>query len=224
MKLTILMPSLNEEEGIKKTINEIPIQQIKNLGYEVEILVVDGGSTDRTKEVAKENGAKIIQTKKGYGRQYKFGFSQPLGDIIITADSDGSYPMNEIPKLLKIFQKENLDFINTNRFAKMTKGSMKPINLFGNKILTFLTNFLFSLNLKDSQSGMWILKKEMLPKITLKSNGMSLSQEIKIEAFKKFKAKEIDSSYQKRVGKIKLKTIKDGLANVFHLFRKKLFD
>lgn len=222
MKLTILMPALNEEKGIGKTIDGIPIQQLKNLGYELEILVVDGGSNDRTREIAKEKGALVIQTKKGYGRQYKFGFSQARGEIIVTADSDGSYPMEEIPELLDVFQKENIDFISTNRFALMEQYSMRFINLLGNKVLTFLTNLLFSLNLKDSQSGMWVIRKRMLEEIKLGSNGMPLSQEIKIEAFTKFKAKEINSTYKKRVGQIKLKAVRDGWDNLYHLFKKRL--
>lgn len=223
MKLTILTPALNEERAIGKTIDSIPLQKLKELGYEVEILVIDGGSGDKTKEIAKEKGARVIQSERGYGRQYKLGFSQAQGDIIITADSDGSYPMEGIPRLLAIFQKEGLDFISTNRFAFLDRGSIRLLNKVGNKVLTFFTNLLFSLNLKDSQSGMWVVRKAALEKINLKSNGMSLSQEIKIEAFSKLKAKEIDSTYRKRIGEAKLKTLRDGWNNLYSLFKKRLF-
>lgn len=221
MELTILMPALNEEKAIGKTIDSIPLKQLNDIGYEVEVLVVDGGSKDKTREIAKEKGALLVQSEKGYGLQYKVGFNKSSGDIIVSADSDGSYPLAEIPRLLEFFNKENLDFISTNRFAFMDKGSMRFLNKVGNKILTFFVNFLFSLSLKDSQSGMWIIRKKALEKIKLKSNGMALSQEIKIEAFTKLKAKEIDSTYKKRIGETKLKAFRDGWNNLYNLFEKR---
>lgn len=222
MKLSIIMPSLNEEQAIKKTISNIPLAEITRRGFDVEILLIDGKSTDNTKKIAQENGAIVFCCQKGYGKQYRYGFEKATGDIIVTADSDGSYPMEEVPSLIDILIRDNLDFISTNRFTHVRKGSMKTINLFGNKFLTFLTNILFSLNLKDSQSGMWIFKRSILKKISLSSDGMSFSQEIKIEAFKKVSAKEIDSSYYKRIGKTKLLILEDGWKNIQHLFKKKI--
>jgi len=223
MLLTILMPALNEEKSIGQTIKNIPLAKLKETGYDAEILIVDGGSTDKTVEIAKNLGARVIQSEKGYGRQYRLGFKEARGDIIVTADSDNSYPMEEIPELVEILKRQNLDFISTNRFAGLSKGSMRPLNYLGNKVLTFATNFLFSLNLKDSQSGMWIFKKDILDKINLTSNGMPLSQEIKIEAFKKLQAREVDSSYKKRIGEVKLRMFKDGWENLKHLIKKRFF-
>lgn len=216
------MPSFNEEESIGKTISQIPMIELKEMGFEVEILVVDGESLDDTVKIAKFMGAKVINSERGYGRQYRKGFNEALGEIIITADSDCSYPMEEIPKLLRILEEEKLDFISTNRFASMGADSMNPTNKFGNKVLTILTNFLFCLKLKDSQSGMWIFRKNILKKIKLTSNEMPLSQEIKIEAFKKFKAKEVDSSYKKRIGRVKLRKFIDGLDNIANLFKRRI--
>ncbi len=221
MDLTILMPSLNEEDSIGETIDSIPFKRLNELGYKTEVLVVDGGSRDKTRKIAGEKGAKVVQSLAGYGLQYRIGFRKAGGKIIVTADSDCSYPMEKIPYLLDIFQKQELDFITANRFGFMEKGAMKIINRFGNKILTFFLNFLFHLDLKDSQSGMWVLKKEALKKLSLTSRGMSLSQEIKIEAFTKLKAKEVDLNYKKRKGEVKLKLIRDGFDNFYNLFKKK---
>jgi hypothetical protein len=147
------------------------------------------------------------------------GFKKAAGEIIVTADSDCSYPMEQIPDLIKILREENLDFISTNRFANMDRKSMMHLNKIGNIILTFLTNLLFSFDIKDSQSGMWIFRKEILDKIKLTGNGMSLSQEIKIRAFKNLKAREVDSTYRKRVGKVKLRMFVDGIDNLYNLFK-----
>jgi hypothetical protein len=223
MLITVLLPSLNEEKGIKETINSIPMHYIKMIGYDLEILVVDGGSKDKTREVAQEHGAKILLTKTGYGRQYILGFRHSKGDIIVTADSDASYPLEKMCDYIKILIDEDLDFITTNRFADMRKGSMRKINKFGNIFLTFFTNLLFGLRLNDSQSGMWIIKRSVLDRIKLTSLGMALSEEIKIEAFRKLKSKEIPSTYYKREGRTKLSIIKHGLENFLFLFKKKIF-
>jgi glycosyltransferase involved in cell wall biosynthesis len=219
-KLTILMPSLNEELSIAKTIKAIPVEELRP-NYDIEVLIVDGGSTDQTIELAKQQGAKVIECKRGYGRQYRQGFKEARGEVIVTADSDNSYPMQEIPSLLKILSKENLDFITTNRFANIRKKAMRPLNRLGNIFLTLVVNLLFSLKLSDSQSGMWVIRKSILPKLRLTSDGMALSQEIKIEAFKKAKAKEVDSSYYKRIGKVKLRMFRDGCGNLYHLIWKR---
>jgi dolichol-phosphate hexosyltransferase len=222
MKLTILMPALNEEKSIGKTISRIPIAKLRDMDWESEILVVDGGSNDRTIEIAENLGAKVLKSPRGYGQQYQAGFQKSGGDVIVTADSDCSYPMEEIPDLLKILVGEKLDFISTNRFAFMEKDSMRLLNKLGNKVLTLITNFLYNLNLKDSQSGMWVIRREILPKIKLTSAGMPLSQEIKIEAFRKFRAKEVNSSYRKRVGKVKLRMFLDGMDNLTSLLKRKI--
>ena len=216
------MPALNEEESIGKTISLIPLTKLRELGYDPEILVVDGGSHDNTAGIASASGAKVINSPRGYGRQYRLGFKTALGEIIITADSDCSYPMEEIPKLLNMLETENLDFIHTNRFAFMDLDSMMPLNKFGNKVLTLFANLFFRYRLKDSQSGMWIFRKKILDDINLSGNGMSLSQEIKIKAFRNCKAREIDSCYRKRVGKVKLRMFVDGCDNLFNLFKMRI--
>lgn len=222
MLVTILMPSLNEELAIGKTLDNIPTQQLTEAGFQVEILIVDGGSNDRTVEIVKNKGVKIITCKKGYGLQYQEGFKNCQGEIIVTADSDGSYPMERIPDLLKIFIDAQLEFITVNRFASLGSKSMRLLNRIGNAFLTLVTNLIFSLNLKDSQSGMWIIKKEGLNKLFLVSEGMAFSEEIKIEAFNKLKSKEIQGSYYKRIGGSKLRIIQDGWSNLIFLFKKSL--
>lgn len=220
-KLTILMPALNEEKGISDTIKTIPKKEIGAMGFSIEILVVDGKSKDLTAKVAKKCGARVISSDRGYGRQYKKGLLNSKGDIIITGDSDGTYPFEDIPQYLKYFLDKNLKFATINRFAKLEAGSMHFSNKVGNILLTVFTNLLFGVKLKDSQSGMWIISKDILPKLNLTSDGMPFSQEIKIEAFRKFKSEEIPGFYKKRLGVTKLSKIKDGFGNLLHLFKKR---
>ena len=150
--ISIVIPALNERDGIAKTIQAIPKAELESLGYEVQILVVDNGSTDGTGEVAKKAGAEVVfEPKIGYGSAYKTGFVHARGSIIATADADLTYPMEDISKLIKMLEDEELEFITTNRFAFMGKGAMSPLHRLGNAILNLATRLLFGLHLKDSQ-------------------------------------------------------------------------
>lgn len=218
--VSIIIPTLNEEKGIENTIKMIPFDNIIKNGYEIELIVVDGNSEDNTVEFARRNGAKIIlEKRRGYGRAYKTGFLKSKGDIIITMDADGTYPANKIPEYLLQFEKMKIDFMTINRFSNMEKGSMNLLHKIGNKVLSFILRMLYSIKIKDSQSGMWIMRKSFIDSIMLQSDGMPLSQEIKIIAFKYFNSIEIDGTYNKRLGDAKMSLVKDGFSNLFDLFK-----
>lgn len=217
MKVSVVIPTINEEKSIGKVIDSIPKTD------EIEIIVVDSDSTDRTKEIAASKGARVInEPRRGYGRAYKTGFREAKGDIIVTMDGDCTYPAEEVPKLVELLEKENLDFITCNRFAKMERGAMSKKHKIGNWILTIFTRLLFGVHIQDSQSGMWVFRKKILDKLNLTSDGMPFSEEIKIEAWKKgFKCKEVPIQYRVRIGEVKLSSWKDGIKNLKFLFKKR---
>jgi glycosyltransferase involved in cell wall biosynthesis len=217
--VSIVIPVLNEEKGLQKVLDEIPKKELEKMGYKCEIIIVDGGSTDRTREIASENGTKvIIEPRRGYGRAYKTGFSNASGDIIVTLDGDYSYPAYLIPKLVKMLDIYRLDFISTDRMKKFKHKSFPLLHIIGNKILTYMTRLLFRVNVNDSQSGMWVFRKSILDKVELLADGMAFSEEIKVIAFRLFKSTEIPVPYRKRIGKQKLNTLIDGMKNTLHLF------
>lgn len=222
-KLTIVIPALNEEKGIGPVLREIPVVILKKMGYEVEILVIDNDSEDNTRHIARNHGATvIIQPIRGYGNAYKAGFANATGDIIATGDADLTYPFSDLPKILKKMEKEDLDFINTNRLKYISTKVMSPSHIFGNAILTLLTKILFRVPFIDSQSGMWVFKRSIWKKLKVHSSGMPFSQELKIEAYiRGFKCGEIPIRYRARAGEKKLNTIGDGIGNISHLFVKK---
>ncbi len=226
MKISFVIPTLNEEEGIRRTIDKINKEEFKKRGMSVEIIVVDGNSKDATREIAKEKGAKIIiEPRKGYGRAYKTGLIKASGEIIITGDADATYPFEIAHEYVDILLKENLDFITTNRFAKLEKGAMSFKHFIGNLILSLTLRILYGLKIKDSQSGMWVIRKDAIKKIKNIedfSDGMAFSEEIKIEMFKKARAKEIDSFLYTREGKAKIQSWRDGWNNLIYLFKKRI--
>src|SRR5271163_3668926 len=94
LRITVIIPCLNEEQGIEKVLRRMP-------SFVDEVIVVDNGSTDRTSDVARSLGAQVIREEvRGYGRSYKRGFASATGDIIITLDGDHSYPPDAISYLL----------------------------------------------------------------------------------------------------------------------------
>ena len=226
--ITVILPTLNEEKGIGKTIDSINKEYFKNHGWNLEIIIVDGDSKDKTREIAKKKGAKIIiEKRKGYGRAYKTGMPQATGEIIVTGDADATYPFDRIHQYIQLLIDKDLDFITTDRFAELKHGSMSVKHYFGNTILAISLRILFFINIRDSQSGMWIFKKNALEKIQplqIFNDGMPFSEEIKIEMFKakNVKTRETPSALHPREGEVKLESFKDGWRNLKFLFKKRI--
>jgi dolichol-phosphate hexosyltransferase len=224
--LTIVIPALNEEQGIETTIRAIPRHDLEQMGYAVQILVADNGSTDRTAELARQAGADVVfEPERGYGSALKAGFNSASGDVIITADADATYPLESIPLLLNTLENEHLDFLTTNRFADLAQGAMSRQNMIGNTILTLAARLLFGLNIRDVESGMWVFRKDVLKKLKLHSDSWPLSHEIKIEAcyYAKCRWKEVPVHYRARTGQTKLLNgWKVGFVDLLHLAKKRL--
>jgi hypothetical protein len=153
--------------------------------------------------------------------------SKATGDIIVTGDADATYPFDKIHEYIQQLIDENLDFITTDRFASLRQGSMSVKHYFGNTMLAMTLRILFLLRIRDSQSGMWIFRKDALEKIQPLedfNDGMPFSEEIKIEMFssKKIRSKEIASTLYERAGTVKLDSFRDGWKNLKFLFKKRL--
>jgi hypothetical protein len=217
--ITVVIPTINEEAGIGEVIDSIP----KDPSLRIEVLVVDTDSTDRTKEIAIRKGARVInESRRGYGRAYRTGFEYASGDIVVTLDADCTYPAEEIPRLVRLLRSEKLDFITCDRYSRMEKGAMSMKHRFGNWILNTAMGMLFRTGLKDSQSGMWVFRRQILEKLELTSDGMPMSEEIKIEAVRKgFRIREMPIVYRPRKGEVKLRSWSDGMKNLKFLFAKR---
>lgn len=215
--ITVIIPCLNEEQGIEQVLTRMP-------AFVDEIIVVDNGSTDRTSEVAARFGAKVIREDvRGYGRSYKTGFASATGDLIITLDGDHSYPPDAISYLLEAFLHLDVDFLNTSRFPVRDRQAMSFLNKLGNLILSLVTSILYFRWVRDSQSGMWVLRRSILKNMNLTSDGMAFSEEIKIEALKNSRVRfaEISIQYSSRLGEVKLNLWRDGFYNLWFLVKKR---
>ena len=218
LRITVVIPCLNEEQGIQEVLREVP-------PFIDEVVVVDNGSTDRTAAVARQMGARVVtELSRGYGRAYKSGFSQATGDIIVTLDGDHSYPIDALSYLLEAFIHCRVGFLSASRLPVLSKTAMSTKHKIGNWILSLTMSLLFLRWVSDSQSGMWVFRRAALKKMNLSSDGMAFSEEIKIEAIKNkdIGFREIFISYSQRLGEKKLQPWRDGFQNLIFLFRKRV--
>jgi len=222
--VTVILPTRNEEEALGPTIDAIPRGWCKDL----EIMLVDGNSSDRTREIALEKGIRVhLEDRKGYGRAYRTGFDVAKNDIIVTMDADCTYPAELVPDLVKRLIDDDLEFITCDRLSLAEDGSMSGLHGFGNWMLSFTARLLFGYGVKDSQSGMWVFNKSIFDdeKMRPTNDGMPLSEEMKILARRtlgKQKAVEISVPYRPRVGEAEIHTWGDGWKNLKFLFARRL--
>jgi hypothetical protein len=217
MRLSLVIPCYNEERGVGQVLRRVPAAVD-------EVIVVDNASTDRTAEVARAGGARVVaESRRGYGAAYKAGLAAATGDLVATLDGDGSYPPEHIPRLADALLDRGWDFVSGCRFPLADRSAMPLSNRLGNRALTWVTALLFRRPIRDSQSGMWVFRRSLLGRLSLTSDGMAFSEEIKLEALLRgFRFGEVHVPYGAREGEVKLQRWRDGIANLLFLVRKRL--
>jgi len=186
-------------------------------------VVVDNNCTDRTAEVARSLGARVVaESRRGYGAAYKAGLKAATGDILVTLDGDGTYPPEEIPRLVDTLADRGWEFLSASRFPLSDARAMGVSNRAGNWVLTAAATLLYWKPIRDSQSGMWVFRRALLDRLRLTSDGMAFSEEIKLEALLRgFRFGEAHIAYGTRVGEVKLQKWRDGAENLWFLVRKR---
>lgn len=171
--VTVVIPVYEEEKAIGFVLDEV----ISTGVLRENIVVVDGGSNDRTVEIAKSRGVTVVfQSGRGKADAVRTGLELVKTPYVLVMDGDGTYPAMYIPKLLEVARKRGCDLVVGVRVYG--KESQKPLFRFGNKILTALFNMLFGVNVKDVLSGMYLVKTERLREVDFEMNGFSVESEI----------------------------------------------
>jgi len=198
MKKTIIVPVFNEEGNIANLINKI----LKNISEQDQLIIVNDGSTDKTKEVVENFNCDLINHKinLGKGMAMRTGIGHSTGDLIVFMGGDGQDDPFEIKSLVEGIE-EGYDYVIGSRFVRSKDGvnlkrysdkAILPINKFGNNGLTFLINLLFGQSITDSQSEFKCFKAEKLKSLKLISTRYEIETELLIRSFrKKFKIKEV---------------------------------
>lgn len=216
LTISVVIPCYNEEDGVREVIGRMP----KAVD---EIVVVDNNCTDATAEVARSLGARVVPERtRGYGAAYKAGMKAATSDLIVTLDGDGTYPPEDIPRLVDQLVDRNWEFLSASRFPLTDATAMHLSNRFGNWVLTVAAGLLFFKPIRDSQSGMWVFHRSLLERLRLTSDGMAFSEEIKLEALARgCRFGEAHIPYGARIGEVKLEKWRDGWDNLAFLVRKR---
>ncbi len=210
--ITIILPAYNEELTIGKVIDEIPGQALERKGYQVDIIVVDGNSSDRTREIAQDKGARVIvERRRGKGRAMRTALGKVEADFIFMLDADYTYPATYIPDMLKILK----DFpvvVGSRLKGQREKGAISRLNLIGNHLLTWLANILYQAKISDLCTGYWGFRGEAIQNIDLTAEGFQLEAELFARLTRKgYHIAEIPIYYRCREGKAKLGSVRDGI-------------
>ncbi len=225
--LSIVIPIYNEEKTIEKLLSAVEAVKLVR-DFKKEIIIVDDGSTDKTREIVKnyENKHKIVYQPQnmGKGAALRTGFTQATGDFIIVQDADLEYDPNEYPKILAPLMDGRADVVYGSRFIG---GEPHRVLYFwhyvANKILTMLSNMLTDLNLTDMETCYKAFTKDglrkILPKLT--SNRFGIEPEITARvAGEKLRVYEVGIAYSGRTyAEGKKINWKDGVAAIWHILK-----
>lgn len=207
MKLIVMIPAFNEEKTIGSVIKEIP-REVEGFD-EVEILVIDDGSTDRTVEVAREAGADYVVSHKknlGLANAFKTGLETALklgADVIVNIDADGQYNAKEIPKLVKPILEGEADIVIGDRQIDRLD-HMPRAKKIGNKIATWVTRRLSGLPVKDAQSGFRAFSREAAMRMNLLGDYTYVQETIIQAANKNLRIEWVPVEFRKREGESRL--------------------
>lgn len=213
--LSIVIPAYNEEDGITEIATRVlaVAPDLKKAGVEeMELLVVDDGSRDKTAEVASNiKGVTLVRhpKNKGYGAALKTGFAQAKGELIGFLDADGTYPPEYFPKLCQSALR-GAELVIGSRMAG-EKSEMPLVRRIGNFFFATLLTILGRQKVTDSASGMRVFRREILEHIYPLPDGLNLTPVMSTRALHEgIKIEEVPIPYSERVGRSKLSAIRDG--------------
>jgi|SRR5690606_21600364 len=197
--LSVVMPCYNE----RATIEEI-IGRVLAVPLRIELIVVDDGSTDGTREILqrlqRERGFKLVlqERNRGKGAALRRGFQEVTGDLVVIQDADLEYSPEEYPQLIELICQGRADVVYGSRFLGRHRVFLFT-HYMGNVFLTFVTNLLYNTMLTDMETCYKVMRTEVLRSMTLRSNGFGIEPELTAKIFKRgYRVYEIPITYDGR--------------------------
>jgi Glycosyl transferase family 2 len=209
--VSVVIPCLDEAEAIERCVATAR-RALEAAGLDGEVIVVDNGSEDGSAELASAAGATVVhEPRRGYGSAYLSGFAAARGDYIVMADADLTYDFGDIPRFVRCLE-EGGELVMGNRMQDIRPGAMPWLHRYvGNPLLTGILNLFFRAGVSDAHCGMRALRRDVLPRLDLRTTGMEFASEMVISAAKKgLDVREIPIAYHPRSGQSKLSSFRDG--------------
>jgi hypothetical protein len=209
--VSVVIPCLNEEENIEACVSQA-LAAMRAAGITGEVVVADNASEDRSAELAVAAGARVVhEPRRGYGSAYLAGFAAARGKYIVMGDADLTYDFNEIPRFVAELDK-GAELVMGDRMDNIQPGAMPWLHRYvGNPVLTGVLNLFFRTGVSDAHCGMRALRRDVLPRLDLRTTGMEFASEMVIRAGKeKLRIAEFPIDYHPRGGESKLNTWRDG--------------
>jgi len=221
--LAIVIPTLNEERAIGDVIERIPVSDLLKDGFETTPYVVDGHSTDATREIATRKGAHIIFDEgKGKGAAVRAAFGVVDADYVIMVDGDDTYPIDVAIEMVRLLQTYDV-VIGSRLKGFLEPGAMTRLNILGNTLLTLLARALFRVNVTDVCTGLWGYRRDAIRRLELEACGFEIEADMYSECVRKgLSIAEIPIRYRARADQAKLSSLRDGLRIGSFLCRKRL--
>ena len=183
VELSVVMPCLNEQETIGVCVRKA-IATLKEAGIPGEVIVADNGSTDSSVEIARAEGARVVNiAEKGYGNALKGGIQASRGEYVLMADSDDSYDFSHIPRFVTKLRAGS-DLVMGNRFrGGIIDKAMPPLHRYlGNPVLTGIGRLFFRSPCGDFHCGMRAFRKDSFLRMDIRSTGMEFASEMVVKA------------------------------------------
>jgi glycosyltransferase involved in cell wall biosynthesis len=209
--VSVVIPCLNEANNIESCVTAA-LEAIVRMGVSGEVIVADNNSDDDSARLAERAGARVVvEHRRGYGSAYLAGFAASRGRYIVMADADLTYDFHEIPRFVAALE-QGAEMVIGDRMDNIQPGAMPWLHRYvGNPILTGLLNLLFSTGVSDAHCGMRALRRDVLPRLDLRTTGMEFASEMVIRASKqKLTIAEFPIEYHPRGGESKLSSFRDG--------------
>ncbi len=209
--VSVVIPCLNEAENIARCVTGAR-DALEKAGLDGEIIVADNASDDDSAELARRAGATVVQERRrGYGSAYMAGFDAARGRYIVMADADLTYDFEEIPRFVRELE-EGADFVVGDRMDNIQPGAMPWLHRYvGNPVLTRVLNLFYRTGVKDAHCGMRAVRRDILPRLDLRSTGMEFASEMVIRAAKEnLEIRQFPIEYHPRGGESKLSSFRDG--------------
>ncbi len=209
--LSVVIPCLNEEENITEVVTRA-LSVMEREGIDGEVVVADNRSEDRSAELAAAAGARVVhEPRRGYGSAYLAGFAASRGRYLVMADADLTYDFDDIPRFLSELEAGG-ELVMGDRMDNIQPGAMPWMHRYvGNPVLSGILNLFFKTGIRDAHCGMRALRRDVLPRLDLRTPGMEFASEMVIRASKEeLDIRELSIHYHPRGGESKLSTFKDG--------------